>query len=312
MLRTAISILWKNKKQIWVFWLFCSLFFILMFPWSEAIEKVVRNSQKKSPVPFEFSDMKLKLFPPSVVFHDFSIDQKVLDIDLRFDRLSFSLAMKQWIALKPAFRVQLVKGVSSLKLTFSKRKKTIEGEEIEHWDVQANSPRLNLSVLTDFFPDIEMGGVISFYFTFKGSSQDLENSSAFFSLEGSKIDILKANINSNLGLIKLPNLKWSQLDISARLKESNASIESFILGSATDRLYVQMKGGASLASAYGRVRLNSYDIQTNIKADKRLELSLLDLFLLKAKQENLNSNIYKARIRGRGFSAPRIEKLEQF
>lgn len=312
LLKNIISFFWYRKSLI-SFFMFCfSVFFIFMFPWSEIVEKIVRKSQKKMDVQIDFSDLDLNLFPPGITFKDISLDQKILPTDFSFDKLAISLAIEKWLALKPAFRVEIVKDQSFISATISKKKKSLEGQSIDYWSISSHSPKLDLSLLKYFVSDLKLEGQVSFEFQFQGSLDDFGASTGSLILQGSQIKNSRSQMNTSIGTIELPLIQWSSLNAKARLKESNVSIENITLGGATDDLYIQLRGDSSLRYAYRKIKLNSYDLQTQIEISKNFSLSLLDLFLSKTKTEGLNTNTYKARITGQGPGVPKVEKLDKF
>ena len=87
-------------------------------------------------------------------------------------------------------------------------------------------------------------------------------------------------------------------------------IDNLQLGAPSDSLYVQLRGHIEFSLAR-RLRINSYDLQTQIDANRNFRLELLDLMLSNTKTETLKGYRYKARIQGDKDSS-NIEKLSVF
>lgn len=315
-LKKIIGLFVIHKRKVFLFWSLCSIFFILIFPWSQMTEKLVKNAQKDMPFKVQFSNLKLKWIPPSVELQDFALDKKILNNDFELDHLSVSIVFTDWLALKPTWKIQMKEGDSSLVVTVLKQaiQKEDQPEEQpeDQWNIESNSSFISLSLLKSFFPDLNLLGQISYDLKFKGSISDVANSAGVLNVKGSNVQSFATQLKTNLGNLSLPFIKWSDVKISLQLKESGIIID-MSLGSQSDKLYIRLRGNVGLKIGYGNsVGIDNYDLQTQIEVSPDEPISLLDLFLSKVKTTTKDAIIYKARIRGNSYGIPKVEPLQEF
>ena len=304
--------LWKYKKIFFLFWILTSFLFIIRFPWSDTLEKIVRESQKQLDVDLEFEKLKFKILPPGISFYKMSLKNPSLKEPITLDTFVFSMAISKWLALKKAWTVEGVKDKSSFVFTFWKENRLVEDVESSYLFLEGGSPLLDFSLLKSLLPRIKIEGQASFKMQYEGDIKNLEKAKGVLEIKASQILWLKSQIETNMGPIELPKLDWSRAEATIRLKEGNIIVESLVLGSYSDELYLQLRGNGELIYAYNQFQLGSYDFQVKIAISKALPLSLIDLLLSGAKEELFDKYVYQARITGQGFRAPNIEKLTSF
>ena len=304
--------IWKYKKLFFIFLMLTSLISLLRFPWSESLEKIVRQSQKQLLLDMEFEKLKLNILPPGIAFSKISLNHSSLKEPLVLDTFVFSMAISKWLALKKAWTVKGVKGSSSFKFSFWEEKRVVEGLESSFLFLKGNSPFFDFSLIQTFLPRIKMEAQASFRMQYEGDIKNLGEAKGVLEIKASKIRWLQSQIETNMGPLELPKLKWSRAEAVIRLKEGNLIIDSLELGTDNDELYLQLRGNGELIYAYNQFRLGSYDFQTKIEVSKSLSLSLIDLMLSGTKTELPHKYVYKARITGQGLRPPDIEKLSEF
>ncbi len=304
--------IWKYKKVFFLFCMLTSFLFMVRFPWSDVIEKIVRQSQKQLSLNLEFKKLKLKILPPGIAFYKISLNNSVLKVPIELDTFIFSMAISKWLALKKAWTIEGLKDKSYFTFTFWEEKRVLEDLESSYLFLEGNSPLLDFSLLKALLPRIKMEGQASFTMQYEGDIKNLEDAKGVLELRASQIRWLQSQIETNMGPLELPKIKWSRAEAIIRLKEGDIVVESLVLGSDSDELYLQLRGNGELVYAYNQFRLGSYDFQVKIEASKTLPLSLIDLMLSGTKEELFGKYVYKARITGQGYRAPSIEKLSKF
>ncbi len=312
LLKQLLSTFWKYKKVFFLFLMLTSFLFILRFPWSETLEKIVRQSQKQLSIDLKFKKLKLKVLPPGVAFYKVSLNNSVLKEPITLDTFVFSMAITKWLALKKAWSIEGVKDKSSIAFTFWQEKRLFKDLKTSYVFLEGSSPLLDFSLIRDFLPNIKMEGQSSFKMRYEGSVENLEEAKGVLKLKASQIRWLQSQIETNMGFLELPKLSWSKAEAVLRLKEGNIVVESLVLGSDSDELYLQLRGNGELVYAYNQFRLGSYDFQMKIEVSKKLRLSLIELLLSGVKEESPDKYLYKVRITGQGHKPPHIKRLSEF
>ena len=290
------------------------IFFVIRFPWSEYLEKSLRDFQKQSSATREivFDDLKIKTLPPGLLFKNLSFVYKNKRNYL--DSLFVSIAWKDWLAFKRTFKFKLNHGHSKAILTFRK-KKILSDEDFpdsdnrEMYFIRVFSNHINLKDLESLYPN--MLGQVRSQFFYKGFVQETESILAELSLNGENIQLSTIRLNTFLGPLNLPPINWTQVNVEAQVKEGELIFEKVELGSAKDNLKIKMRGSGAV-SYFRRFFLSSYNIELEIDMDKDMEFSFLDLMFSGYKKDKGSFYRYSVRLIGQGSQIPKIEKLESF
>lgn len=315
LIKVFFSFLWKIRKVSFLIFFLTALFFSLRFPWNHFLEKMVRNIQKQSPNSFQmdFDKVRFLFLPPGVKFENlfFNYTNKRMSIQ----SVEVSLPFSYWLAFKKALRIQMFQNESSLSLIFWKKESNVKEESLSPLDIysiKGSSPSLDLKILNPLFPNMDMSGKIQLIFDYKGPKNQIEKALAEFYLSGSNVNLSKTELSTPMGPLNLPSILWGTVEVDFYLKEGELVLKSFRLGSPSDKLIVEMKGSSALSISYGRVRLNSYDLQLKIDADKSFPMNLLDLMFAGYKEDKGSFYRYILRMTGRGNQVPQMEKLTEF
>ena len=316
LLKIFLGFVWRQKKLLFFILFLTALIFSLRFPWNNLLEKTVRNVQKKSPssLQTDFENIEMKFFPPGVEFKNLSVNYKRKAFT--FDRFRFSVVLSKWIALKQAWSLRAFKDGSLLSVVFWKEKKTLEEEDTEIpaivYFVNGHSPYLDLAILESFFPKIKISGGVRTHFDFEGHPDRVEKIKANFSLKGNSIRLSKTELDTPLGPLNLPPVFWSEGEMDLVLKEGELLFKTFRLGSPKDNFIIQMKGSGAVSFSFGKVRLNSYNVQLQIDVNKNFKMHILDLMFAGYKEDKGSFYRYLLQMTGRGNQMPNMEKLDKF
>ena len=316
LLKKLFTFIWM-KKRLWILILFLTvLFFSIRFPWNSLIEKAVKNIQKQSPshLQTDFDKLQLQFFPPGLEFKNMSFNYKRKALML--DRFRVSIVLSKWLAFKKAWGFKAFHRDSSLSVVFWKQEKTLKDEGLETpvpvYFVKGYSPSLELEVFNDLFSNMKMSGKVQTRLDYEGSPERLEESVAFFSLKGDDIRLSKAELTTRAGPLPFPPMQWSDIELIFHLKEGEVTFKTFRLGSPSDNLTVKMKGSAAVGFSYGRVQLNSYNIQLQIDVDKEFKMNILELMFKGYREDKGGFYRYRLQMTGQGSQAPHMEKLSEF
>ena len=140
----------------------------------------------------------------------------------------------------------------------------------------------------------------------------MEEVKALLNLKGENVRLSSAEIHTPLGALNFPPIQWKEGEIVSHFKEGELVFKAFRLGSPSDDLIVQMKGSSSVNFSYGRLRLNSYNVQLQIDIDKNMEMNWLDLMLAGYKEDKGSFYRYRLRLTGQGYQIPDMETLSEF
>lgn len=316
LLKKLFGFLWKQKKLLILIFILTALIFSLRFPWNHLLEKVVKKAQKNLPPSFqtEFDRIQFGFFPPGLEFKDLSLNYKRKFIQL--DSLRVSLVLSHWLAFKKAWSLKAEKDSSSLSVIFWKKEKTLEDEVSEIpvviYFVKGNSPFLELKALSGLFPNVKMSGAVQAHFNYEGDLNKIQEAEASFNLKGENIQLSKMELKTPMGPLSFPSVKWKEVEVVSQLKEEEVVLKTFRWGSPSDDLIIQIRGSGSIGFIYGRVRLNSYNIQLQIDVDKNFQIPILDLMFADHKEDKGGGYRYRLRMTGQGNQVPNMEKLDKF
>lgn len=316
LLKKSFHFIRKQKKLLVLIVALTILLFSLRFPWNHLLEKTVKDFQKKSPsfLQTDFDKLRLRFFPPGAEFKNLSINLREKNIFL--DSLRVSMVLSKWLAFKKAWKFEAVKADSSLSVMFWRKEKVFKDDPEERpvviYFVEGHSPLLKLQALDSLFPNMRMSGVVETRFSYEGSLEREQDLKAFLSLKGKDILLSQTEIHTPLGPLSFPPIQWKEGEVVLRLKEGEVIFQTFRLGSSSDDFIIQMKGSGAVFFSYGRVRLNSYNVQLQIDVAKSFQMSLLDLMFAGYKEDKGSFYRYRLRLTGQGNQVPNMEKLTEF
>lgn len=319
-LKKIFSLLFKNKAYLFLILSLTAFFFILRFPLNEWLEKSIKDLQKESPLTREisFNDLKAKWLPPGLLFQDVSFVYK--GKTSRLDSALVSISLKDWIAFKKGFNVQLRHGRS--KLFFNFKTKPVPAEEElaaepgrEIYLLRGSSSLIDLKDLSFLYPN--MSGDLKIQFFYQGSFQDVVGQDVVgmtgeLNLTGENISFSELKLNTLLGPLNLPSIKWTNSETELEVKEGELIFKTVELGGEKDDLKVKMGGSGAFSSVRRAVRLSSYNIELQIDIDKKIPFGFLDLMFASYKEDKGDFYRYSVRMIGQGSQVPKMEKLESF
>jgi len=314
-LKKIFSLLFKNKVYLFLILSFTAFFFILRFPLNEWLEKNIKDLQKESPLTREisFNDLKAKWLPPGLLFQDVSFVYK--GKTSRLDSALVSISLKDWIAFKKGFNVQLRYGRSKLFFNFKTKPAPAEEELVDELErkiyfLRGSSSLIDLKDLSFLYPN--MSGDLKIQFFYQGSFQDVAGMTGELNLTGENISFSELKLNTLLGPLNLPSIKWTKLEIELEIKEGELIFKTVELGGEKDDLKVKMRGSGAFRSVRRAVRLSSYNIELQIDIDKKIPFGFLDLMFASYKEDKGDFYRYSVRMIGQGSQVPKMEKLESF
>ena len=310
--KTIWNFIKKYKKNILTVLLITILITIFRFPGSEIVNKLAREVTQSLPFQMDFQKTQIDLIPPRLSFNNTSFYHSTLSEPFDLDKVSIALALSRWLAFNQGWKISFKKESSELSLLIAFKNKTRDKVKKKLLNLYGQSSFFSLSLLRPFFPYLQISGVTNFSFELEGPIKNLITGKGMFQLQGKQVESKATQINSAMGPLNLPHIKWKNIDIEFQLKDNQILIKKFLLGTKSHPLFVNLRGYLELNLYRNRLRIENYDIQTLIEVSKDFQLPLLDLMLLKTKEQTLRGVKYTARITGNPSKAPNIEKLSEF
>ena len=304
---------WKYKKYFVSVLGLAVIFWSIRFPWNNFLTVMLRERISAVRQDMDFEDLKIKLFPPGLQFDKVSLIHNRKKIEM--DSLSVYLNLSQWLALKKAFKAEIQKDKSGVSVSFYK-KTLLTNEDKQQKDlyfITANSNQFQLESLSPFLENNPLKGAVGFWSLYEGSPEDISNIKARLRLESSGgVELSPYQWDSTLGPVRFPSIKWKKVEADLEIKEGELVFNKIEFGFPGDKMQVKARGSGAFTWSYGRIRLNSYNIELQIDLKKDFNFSFLDLMFMAYKEDNEDFYRYRLRLIGEGNQVPTMEKLESF
>ena len=303
----------KHKLKFLLFFVSTFAFSLMMFPYNDLADLVTSQIAKQSggAVFVQFDDLSLGLVPSlGIKLSGVQIDTQTLPT-IRAGALTLAPSIASLLALKPGFNFQasdFMGGDANLTFKVSNGKNDVQKGHIDF-----SFDDLNLKdVQKSFALPVSMEGSIDAETLISADPQLKEQPNGELKLKGNQLFFPAPTIPiEGFGAITLPDMKFSNLNVTAKLEESLMTLDQLNLGTEKDPLSIRLKGqiGVTFRLVRGRVvpNFSNYDLKVDIVAQKGLADQLMFLELLsdyKARTSGKDTQRYLVRMRGRNFYAP--------
>ena len=288
-LSALYNFLKKHKLKWIVFILLSCTFFLIRFPYEEAISYLIGQLRKKtkSTIQFQYDSFYIHPLGPSLVFKNPEILTPTSQSPFRTAELRLRPSYKSLLQLKPGGIVTLKWPKSSLNMTI--RKKQME-KDIEGWFINITSQNLNPSVLGSFIPILSntKGKInLGIELLLDPQFQTQPNGSWNISGYNIKTQAVSHTFPGTFGTINLPAFQWSQMSLQGEMKKGEILISEASLGKNKDNLQIKTRGVMSFnimkkAGVVNKIapQLKSYTMGLEILASEDLKPKLYFLDLL--------------------------------
>lgn len=287
-----IQILWnwlkKNKSKWLTFIAVFTLFFIILFPYQEAVSYFINklNNSTKNSIQFKYESFYINPLGPFIVFNKPEIITKTLQNNFQADQIKIRPSYKSLLQFKLGGIVFLKWPNSLMQITISRKKAK---NKSFHWLTHVKSPYFNLSDLHFLSPifnkikgtiDIDTKILLDPNFVMQPEGHWSINSNSFQS------QALSYTFPGIFGSITLPTLKWTQVSLQGKVKKGDIIISDFSFGDQKDPFQLKARGIISIdflkqgMSKKIRSRLKSYHMGLDIFVNKEIEPHLSSFLVL--------------------------------
>lgn len=269
-----INIFKFHKKKIGIFFASVLFFSIVLFHYNDLGDLVsgkVAEATNGS-VSVQFEDLGISLFPFGVKLSNVYVNAPMIP-ELKAESLAISPAIWGLITGSPGVKVRLG-GIFDGGIFASAQKETKDKNEF----VKVNADWSSLALR-------ELLKLQSINLPIKGNIDgELENvrvdlkfqqpPSGKVSLKSKGLEMPSTPIASPLGPIDLPSLKFSELALSASLKDRDLNIETGMIGTSKDDIYGNLTGriGVQISAYPGGVatQFNNYKINLELRVKEKI------------------------------------------
>ena len=317
------GLLKQNKKKLAVFILLCISWFIILFPYQEAVEYLSRKIRTETRSSFQFSYDRFYFNPlsMSLVFKNPKIRIHPDQQDLALQTLKVSPSYKALLGFR--LGVWLSLEWKDSKIQFTVQKKNIEKKQ----------PGLRLSIKTYQWSPSSLSAVWPLLSKVSGRinfQADLQWDPSFKHRPKGSWALQAYNIQSQAlsyvfpgrttGAVSLPEFQWKQASSKGRIKRGEFLISHLFIGGAKDPFQMKARGLMVLDfykrgfSRFPKMNINNYDIGLEIISSEHLKqrLYFLDLLLAGVSSKTNKGWRYMARIKGNRANFFDLSPLSQF
>ncbi len=284
------NLLKYHKLKILLVFTSALFFTVLLFPYSDLSDYTTAQVSKltRNQVFLSFEDMSIGLVPtPSVDLEKVQVETAQVP-NLKIGALSVSPSIGALLSFKKGLAVKakdFLKG--SVNMTY-KEGDSIKGKKVRKQFIEADFSKLELAEIENLFPlPVKLKGKAS-------GEVDAEVDPSFSSqpkgttqIKIKNFTIPAGSVETQLGPIPLPELKFSQVTMRGKLVASDFLIEEVLLGNGSDPINGKIKGkmsfkvrrtGAKVSPVFG-----AYNIKISLNITKEQEaqfffLSALDQY----------------------------------
>ncbi len=312
------QIFFFHKMKIFIFFVLCFLFFIVLFPLTELGEKVISETAANG-IYLEFESIDLHFFPrPSVSMDKVMAETPMLD-SIEADHLQITPSILSLIQF--AFTKKLRVGADvvaqglwggdlDLQLSASSKIKDPQAMEV---NIQVNALDLKRMIKTvaPQFPATPSGlaSLVALVDVDPTMKTQPEGNVDF---NVNALQVPQFELPTAFGAVQIPNLALQKVSIKGQLKNSILTIKEANLGTAQDELFLKASGevhmrimpGGMTSVSYYRLALD-LTMKKSMQAKLGSTASVFDSFLGKfSAGVRGDSQRYAFRIEGNGFQDP--------
>lgn len=272
-----INVFKFHKKKIGVFILSVFLFSIVLFHYNDLGDLVSAKviEATNGSVTVQFEDLGVSFFPFGVKLKNVYVNAPMMP-ELKAESLAVSPMMWGSITGSPGLKVRLG-GIFDGGIYASAQKESKDKAEFLKLNADWNSLSVkDLLKLQNINLPIK-GGIDGELENVKIDLKFSQAPSGKVIIKSKGLEMPSAPIASPMGPIELPNLKFSQIDISSTLKDKDLNIETGMIGSSKDDIYANLTGriGVQINAYPGGVQtqFNNYKLNLELRVKEKIAKS---------------------------------------
>ncbi len=310
-LKIILNFLLQNKKRIFLSILLAGVFYILFFPLDDLNDLIQQKISQASggATNLQFEHVKFGLSPLGISFDNVAVETTGMR-PLRMATLTIAPALSSLWSQKPfgkATAQGFLKG--DVEVSLSSGSNTETG--IERQRIAAEISNVELGQLKNIFSlPISPSGNLKASLTAQVDIDFKEQPEGDLRFEIQNLAIASSLVQTMLGPLQLPELKFSSADIKGRLSAGRLLIEEIRLGRGAEEVSATIKGQIVLnliKSAQGIFpQLGTYSFDIDLNAQKSFidRAGLFLSFIDNVKSPTGTGARYRFRVAGTSFDAP--------
>lgn len=314
-----------HKSKWFIFILFSLVFFLIRFPYEEAVLYLINQLQKntKSSIQLKYDNFYINPLGPSLVFNNPRILTPVNQSTFTAQQLSIRPSYKSLLQLKPGVVITLKQLDSMLNITI--RKKQAEKDK-SGWFTHIKTHNFTPSSLSSFSSVLsKIRGKINIDIEILIDPTFEIQPVGSWSINGENIhsQVFSYTFPGDVGTVSLPDFKWSRINSIGHIKKGQFTISDISLGEKKDAFQIKSRGIVSVNftkqgfSKRVTPHFKSYNIGLNVLINEDLMPKLYDLniflsYIDKFKTTTPQGRRYLTHIKGNSanfFDPSSISKL---
>ena len=276
----------KIHKYKWlIFILFSLIFFLIRFPYEEAVLYIMNQLQEKtkSSIQLKYESFHINPLGPSLVFNNPKILMPTNQGTVTAQKLSIRPSYKSLLQLKPGVVITLKWLNSIFNVTI--RKKQIKKNK-SGWLTHIKTHNFDLSLLNTLSTiPLKIKGTINIDIEILVDPTFEAQPVGFLNLNGDNIQsqVFSYKFPGYIGTVSLPDFQWNRINFSGKMKLGEITISDISLGEKKDAFQVKSRGIISVdfikQSFPKRIipLFKSYSIGLDILTNEILKPKLYDL-----------------------------------
>lgn len=314
------SIFKFHKLKILLVFTSALLFTVLLFPYSDLADFTTAQVSKmtNNQVFISFDDMGIGLLPtPSVDLEKVQVETAQVS-NLKLSSLSIAPSIAALLSFKKGVAVSaegLLKG--DLNLVYKEGDLVKGNKKLRNQNIEADFIKVDLAEIEKLYPlPVKLKGKASGEIEAKVDPSFKVQPDGLTEMKIKDFVMPAGSVNSAMGPIDIPEIKFSEVKLRGKLSGSSFNIEEVLLGKTSDAINGKVRGkmtikvkrfGAKVAPVFGAY---NFDISLNITKAKASELFFLS-FLDQYKQNTNKGSRFLFAVSGSRFGPPPNMKSTQ-
>ena len=313
----------SHRRKVLIFVCGALFFFLLKFPYNEAVFYLVRQVEERARGAFGFNYGSFYFTPwgPEVVFKEPEIRIRGLEGVIKVKELGLFPSYGALLSLRRGVGV-VVRWQDASELEVVIRERGLSRGR-EGFLITVRSSLFKLSHLKAWMPVLaKVSGYASFHFEFLVDSSFEEAPVGFWSFAGRNLSTqaLSYTFPGNIGTISLPAFQWASARSTGTInREGRLRLVEAGIGVAQDPFQMKLRGVLEMDfkssfSLMPGVSLKNYDMALDILAapDIKPKLYFLDILLSSVENKTAGGSRYLARLRGSKSGLFNLSRLSRW
>jgi len=314
-----------HKKKLFIFTLLTAVFFLIRFPYEEAMLYIVDQLKKKAFVQLKYESFYINPIGLALVFKKPEITMSITQKPFTAEQLIIKPSYKAFLSLRAGAVITLKWPGSFLQVNAREISPKLK-EPDKIWLIKVNASQLNPAYLKAFSPLLSnIKGSINIEATVNLDPNFTIQPEAYWKVNGTNLNVQAMSYalpGNSTGSISLPSLNWGRINSQGEFKDGEWIITDTTLGEKQDAFQIRTRGlifmdlkkpKDSKFSKKVTTRLKYYNLGLEIFAneDFKSKLYFLDMFFKSIESKTDQGWRYLAHIKGNATHFPDLIPVTQ-